>query len=303
MNQVGSPIQQWQQAGEQVDTATGHRLFVRSAGALVAAPERTLLLLHGFPESSFSFHRVWQGLAEGFDRVVALDFLGFGCSDKPHPYPYSLFEQADLALEVWSRLGLGGGHLLAHDMGDTVATELLTRQQRGLLPAGWRGLQSLTFTNGGMLIERARLRLGQRLLSRPRLGPALIPLMGYPVFRRQVRSASGGQGPGEEDLRAMWNLLHCGYGRRTVPSTLRYIHQRRRYQNTRWLPALAASGIPIHFCWGDADRVAPVAIAETLVHQHCPDARLTRLRGVGHFCQLEAPDRWLEASRAFWSTL
>jgi len=131
----------------------------------------------------------------------------------------------------------------------------------------------------------------------------LIPLMSYPVFRRQLRSASGGQGPGEEDVRAMWALLCQSEGRRTVPHSLRYIDQRRRYQNARWLPALARSAIPIHFCWGDADRVAPVAIAATLVARHARRACLTRLGAVGHFCQLEAPERWLDAVCGFWDPL
>ena len=48
-------------------------------------------------------------------RIVLFDFPGFGQSDKPADYSYSLFEQADVALEVWRSLGVSGGHLLGHD--------------------------------------------------------------------------------------------------------------------------------------------------------------------------------------------
>ncbi len=55
--------------------------------------------------------------------------LGYGLSDKPdHGYSYSLIEQADVALHVWRALGVKGGHVLSHDMGTSVLTELVARQ-------------------------------------------------------------------------------------------------------------------------------------------------------------------------------
>ena len=99
----------------------GHRVFYRDIGDSQADADDTLLLIHGFPESSFSFHKVVAGLAAKFKRVVLLDLIGFGLSDKPQDrYSYSLFEQADIALQLWRHMGIRGGHLLAHDMGDSV---------------------------------------------------------------------------------------------------------------------------------------------------------------------------------------
>ena len=67
-----------------------HKVFCKDCGNPAAPPDRTLLLLHGFPESSFSFHKVVEGLAKLFDRVVLFDFLGYGLSDKPIAnYTYS----------------------------------------------------------------------------------------------------------------------------------------------------------------------------------------------------------------------
>ena len=56
---------------------------------------RTVVLMHGFPTSSYD----WRGVVErlrGRFRVIAVDFLGFGLSDKPVAFGYSLFQQADL---------------------------------------------------------------------------------------------------------------------------------------------------------------------------------------------------------------
>ncbi len=87
-----------------------------------AVADNTLLLIHGFPESSYSYHAVVDGLMERFDRIILFDMLGYGLSDKPtEGYTYSLFEQADTVLEVWKHFGISGGHMLSHDMGDRLS--------------------------------------------------------------------------------------------------------------------------------------------------------------------------------------
>lgn len=45
--------------------------------------KRTLLLLHGFPTSSFDWYKVLPELQKRFDRIIAPDFIGLGFSDKP----------------------------------------------------------------------------------------------------------------------------------------------------------------------------------------------------------------------------
>ncbi len=155
----------WEESGEYIDFED-HKLFVKEIGEKTASSDRTLLLLHGFPESSFSFHLVTSHLLRYFDRIVMFDMIGFGLSDKPSSnYSYSLLKQADSALAVWKYFGVKGGHLLAHDMGDSVATEIVARHENGILPAWFlEGLQSLTFTNGSMVLELADLRITQKIL-------------------------------------------------------------------------------------------------------------------------------------------
>jgi pimeloyl-ACP methyl ester carboxylesterase len=290
----------WEARGTYLSVGpAGHRLYVQSVGAPGAAPADTLLLVHGFPESSFSFSRNVDALARRFARVVLVDLLGFGLSDKPTNHSYSLFEQADLALDAWRQLGVTGGHLLGHDMGDSVLTELVARHTRGLLP-GWfsGGLPSLTFTDGSMVMALARLRVSQVLLRSP-LGRFLGPIGGYRVFGQQLRSASGGT-LAERDIELMWAALRHNDGRRVQHRIVRYIDERVRFESTRWLPALAAASMPIHLCWGALDRVSPQAIAEHLKARVCTAARLTLLPGAGHFCQQEDPDAWNDAVLGFW---
>ena len=78
-------IERWKNKGFYiyVNSSIPLEVFVLQIGNALAEPEKTLLLLHGFPESSFSYHRVIDTLAEHFERIVLFDFPGYGFSDKP----------------------------------------------------------------------------------------------------------------------------------------------------------------------------------------------------------------------------
>lgn len=297
-------LEAWRQAGEIIRLEpAGLDVFACQIGSPAAAPERTLLLLHGFPESSYSYHKIIEGMKRRFDRIVLFDFPGYGFSAKPPEYSYSLFEQADVALGVWERLGVGGGHVVSHDMGTSVATELLARARRNLLPAFLSaGLLSITITNGNLVMELAKLRVLQSLL-RTRFGPFFSRLSRYAMFARQVRSANGGSGLTERDIELLWEAFSSDDGKLRAWQIIKYLDERDRFQNARWLPALKNAPLPIHFCWGAADRVAPVAIAEHLKDVVCPAATLTLMPGVGHFAQLDNPAVWVDSVLAFYDGL
>ena len=89
---------------------------------------KPVTLFHGFPASSFDWANVVPELAGSGYRVTTLDLLGYGSSDKPHPYPYTLMEQASLVPAVWGDLGIDGTALVAHDYGVSVAQELTLRR-------------------------------------------------------------------------------------------------------------------------------------------------------------------------------
>ena len=187
-------LNQWQKKGLfiTIDTSIQLKVYVQQIGNVHANPEKTLLLLHGFPESSFSFHKVIDGLSAYFDRLILFDFPGYGFSDKPKKgYHYTLLHQADIALEVWRLLGIRGGHLLAHDMGDSVATELIARRIEKTLPKWFDiGFKSLTLTNGSIVMQFAQLRIMQKLLL-TKLGKSLSFLSNRWIFGHQIKSAHG----------------------------------------------------------------------------------------------------------------
>jgi pimeloyl-ACP methyl ester carboxylesterase len=296
-------MKQWASEGRYLKTVLfQHKVFCKDVGNPAALPDRTLLLLHGYPESSFSFHKVVDGLAKLFDRVVLFDFPGYGLSDKPLAnYTYSLFEQADVALQVWKEQRVTGGHVLSHDMADSVHTELVARHVSGMLPT-WlsAGFKSFTFTNGNMVLDLAKLRLAQKLLLGA-AGPLFSRLFAnWRSFYSTIQSAHGHDRLAQEDAELMWANVQLQDGHRMNHLVIQYLNDRMRFEKTRWLPSLSLVKEPVHICWGDADAVSPAKVARHLKEHVCPRARLTLMPGVGHFCQLSHPDVWLASMAAFY---
>lgn len=89
----------------------GTRLHYVAAGA-EGSP---VLLVHGFPETWWAFHKVIPALAR-HHRVVAVDLRGFGDSAVAGPDHDSATAAADLAALV-EHLGTGPVHLVGQDIG------------------------------------------------------------------------------------------------------------------------------------------------------------------------------------------
>ena len=134
-------LEEWTRLGSYV-TVHGRRMFVVDTGG---EDLPTLVILHGYPTSSHDYHEVLPTLAKHY-RVIVHDHIGFGLSEKPHDYSYSLIEQTDQAIMLWRELGVTSARVFAHDYGTSVATELLARWNRGLRPvetsANWRPVRT-----------------------------------------------------------------------------------------------------------------------------------------------------------------
>ncbi|MFY0627714.1 MAG: alpha/beta hydrolase [Reichenbachiella sp.] len=278
-----------------------HQLFVKQFGNSKARSAKTLLLIHGFPESSFSYHSVIEGLLETFDRIVLFDMIGYGFSEKPiKNYSYSLLKQADSAFAVWEHFGVKGGHILAHDMGNSVATEILARQNENSLPRSFSdGILSMTFTNGSIVLEMAKLRITQKILL-TKLGPLLSKLTTFSLFNHQVRSAHGNENLTMENIQSLWQLNTLNNGHKKTYLTIKYLNDRKKFEKSRWIPAVQKTEIPVHFCWGKDDAVARVEMAHFLKNEVCPEATLTIMEDVGHFAQMDNPSKWIKSVTNFY---
>lgn len=256
----------------------GSRVFFRAEGA--GAP---LLLVHGFPTSSWDWSPIWPRLVERY-RVLALDMLGFGFSAKPRDAVYSIFAQADLCEALLSRERVASYRLVAHDYGVTVAQELLARQPESSVAPR---IASVCLLNGGLFPEAHHPLLTQKLLASP-LGPLVARLGGYRSFSRAMRRIWGSHPVSDEELRSMWRLIAEHDGPAVMPKLISYMAERRTHRS-RWVGALVAAASPLRLIDGLVDPISGAHMVARY-RELVPHPDVVELPGVGHYPQLEAPD-------------
>ena len=275
----------WARRGRFVTLAEGHRIFAVQEGT---GPD--LVLVHGFPSTSHDFAAALPLLTPRF-RVTAFDQLGFGFSDKPAgDVSYSLLDQGRRAGEIVRGLGVQRARLVGHDMGLTVAVEMLCRHEAGTLGFA---IEELVLCNGSHLVELAHITPFQYAImtddgaadfARTFDPEAFAKALGF-VWADATRTPA-------VDLRAIAYWLALGGGFEILPRIARYNLERTWYAD-RWRPILGRTAVPIRVVWGDRDPIAVLEIGRRLAEMS--GGPLTVLEGIGHYPQMEAPAAWVAA--------
>lgn len=281
---------QWKTSGKTLRLA-GHSVFVMDSaqGNGNGNQKPCIVLIHGYPTSSWDWEQLWPLLEPDF-RLVALDLLGFGYSDKPYPYKYLISEQADIVEALVSHLDLEQFHVLAHDYGDTVAQELLARQNERESPQ-WL---SLCLLNGGLFPETHQARLVQKMLGTP-LGPFLTRHMGKStLFNTMERVFGPDTPPSEELIDGYWEVINFNNGRRTLHKLIDYMRQRRQNRE-RWVGALQQQRIPTALINGAVDPVSGAHMVARYKEVVGAPRMIISLENIGHYPQWEAPQQVYDA--------
>lgn len=272
----------WRGAGGE-HRVLGRRLFVMDSAPDDAA-RTTVLLIHGFPTAGWDWHAVWDTLAADY-RLVAPDLLGFGFSEKPRGHDYTIHEQADLVEALADGLGLDDYHVLAHDYGDTVAQELLARQNAREARPQWR---SLCLLNGGLFPETHRARFAQRLLLGP-LGALATRALRRGTLDRNMRAIFGPDTqPSPALLDGFWRLMTHDNGKRNMHRLMQYIRDRRIHRE-RWLVALREARVPVRLINGSVDPVSGAHMVARY-RELVGEGDVVALERIGHYPQVEAPE-------------
>jgi pimeloyl-ACP methyl ester carboxylesterase len=281
MTEFSQPTKAWMESGRHVD-AIGMKVFLYERGS---GPN--VLLLHGFPTSGHDWRGVIDRLADGY-RCVAPDFIGYGLSDKPAAFSYSLFQQTDVLEDVARSAGIDEAHIVSHDVGTSVHTELLAREQEGRL--AFRILSS-TFLNGSMLQDVATITPFQKLLANNETLPqamAICENMGDNYVEGLKAVMKKPDCISDEDALVMTELMRYQDGNRRLPSLSLYMRERYLHKQ-RWIGALRETKAPLQFVWADGDPVANVEVGRGLAKE-APQAKYTELAGLGHFLLMEDPE-------------
>ncbi len=273
-------IEQWRSRGEILKLA-GHNIFVIDEGE---AHLPVILLIHGFPTSSWDWQAMWPELRKQY-RLVALDMLGFGFSDKPNQRNYTIHAQADITEALIRAKSLTEFHVLAHDYGDTVTQELLARQLENTGAGTWL---SCCLLNGGLFPETHRALLTQKLLLSP-LGSFINRLSGFKQFRTNFSKVFGpNTQPSEDELQSFWQLINENDGKHIFHNLITYMNDRREYRE-RWVEGLQNAQVPMALINGSVDPVSGKHLVERYKELNCRLDFLAEMEDIGHYPQVEDP--------------
>ncbi|MBN1247000.1 MAG: alpha/beta hydrolase [Anaerolineae bacterium] len=256
--------------------------------------EPTLVLLHGFGASTFSWREVMAPLAE-LGTVIAFDRPAFGLTERPvrgteawpSYNPYSYTSQPQLVLGLMDALGVERAILVGNSAGGTVAvqTALLAPERVDALVL----VDAAIYTGGGTppivrpllntpqmdhlgpLIARQIREWGIEFGRSAWHDPDRIPLEFWEGYQKPLRA--------ENWDRALWELTRSSR-RLDLASRL----------DELTLPALVITG--------DDDQIVPAEQSIRLAGE-LPDASLAVLEACGHVPQEECPALWLDAVEGF----
>jgi pimeloyl-ACP methyl ester carboxylesterase len=255
-----------------------------------------LLLIHGWPTSSIDFFEVAGRLSSRF-RVCALDFPGYGFSDKPQGWGYGLSRDEEL-IEFYLAevLGAEAGVVVAHDRGDSVALLHAARSADG---RSAMRMEHLVLSNGNMFLPLSNLTAAQRRILDPASGPqiaaaltasALAEGMGASTFTPPRKA-------GDLEVEAMAATFGHDNGVKVLHETIQYLVDRSKDEQT-WLTELARAPFPVTVIWGLCDTVSPPRVASYVWNQYLmlkPGGnRLYFIPDANHYLQADRPDAFVK---------
>jgi pimeloyl-ACP methyl ester carboxylesterase len=211
--------------------------------------------------------------------------VGYGLSDKPEAFSYSIFQQADIAQGLIEQLGLSEVHVVSHDISTSVHNELQAREREGKLP--FKILSSM-FLNGSILQwvssepeSQNKFQCNETIFEGMKGLPAvqanLPEILKQITFKRIPNSAY----TLKQELMGFRDG-HLRLASQSVYMRERYIHA------DRWIGAMETAS-PLRICWAKDDPIANVQIGREL-DQRCKQAEYVEWEGVGHFPNFEDPD-------------
>jgi pimeloyl-ACP methyl ester carboxylesterase len=255
-----------------------------------------VLLVHGWPTSSIDWFHVASQLSVRF-CVCALDFPGYGFSDKPRGWGYSLRRDQELIEFYLSEVvGADSAVIVAHDRGDSVALLHAARRAEGRSAVR---LEHLILSNGNIFLPLSNLTEAQRRILDGKSGPdvsaALTPSqlaagMGVTTFT-PPRTA------GDPEVEALTATFGYDDGVAVLHETIQYLVERAEDEQ-RWLTALAGASFPVTLVWGLYDTVSPPRVASHVWNEYLmlrPGGnRLYFIPDANHYLQVDRPEAFVK---------
>lgn len=241
-----------------------------------------LVLIHGFPNSSFDFYKMIPFLAEDY-HIAALDFPGSGFSDKPlDGYNYMLAENAEIVdYFVREVVEFEDFALFTHDRGVSIGLAFLGNYLDK--PDPGYSINYHFLSNSGMFLPLANLAPFQLTLLDAEAADRM----------RAARSAQPRRTEGEPESLAYSDIFAFNNGNVSLLYVGRYLLERQANE-VRWLENLPRSPVPVAYLWGLADGVNPIRIPnhvwDTYLNDREVESSYWILPTAGHYPQRDNPE-------------
>jgi pimeloyl-ACP methyl ester carboxylesterase len=262
----------------------GVRTVVAQSGP--EGDDEALVFVHGNP----GFSRDWEDLmtrAGAFCRCVAPDMPGFGHSDKPDSFDYTVAGYARHLGALLTQLKIRRAHLVLHDFG-------------GPWGLAWAAsapsaVASLTLINTGLL-PGYRWHFFARLWQTPLIGEAVMATTTRAGFRILIQRGNP-RGLPREFVDSMFDCFDAGTKRAVL----------RLYRATsnptelmgRFARAFRGLSCPVLVIWGRADPYIAARYAERQ-REFFPAAEVAVLDRSGHWPHADDPERVAALALPFW---
>lgn len=248
----------------------------------------TIILIHGYTASLYVWKTTAPLLADAGFHVVAVDLLGFGYSDKPSWFDYSIASQARMVSRFMNRLGIGRATVVGSSYGGAVAATLaLDYAER---------VEKLVLVDT-VCNDNLKNHPILKLASIPGIGEALTPfLIGSRRFQRHRMRGTLARANHDlitnERVESILRPLTAADAHHSLLATSRAWSACRIEQDAHMIIQ------PTLIVWGEDDKVIPVEDGHTL-HDSILHSRLVVLKDCGHVPQEEKSELFIELVTEF----
>lgn len=237
-----------------------------------------VLLLHGWPTSSFLWRNVMPPIAQQ-NRVVAIDLPGFGASAKPLDVRYGFDFYTEILSGFLSELEINRVGLVGHDLGGPIGVHWALRNPERVSGLGLTN--TLLYPEFSPAVQEFVIAC-----STPGLRERLTSPVGLGEIMRLGLATETGLT--DESLNAVVAPFASADSRRALANAGIGLEYEGFQRIARELSTLR---VPIRIVYGSEDRILP-DVDETMARAAAdlPQAETTVLRDCGHFLQEDAPE-------------
>ena len=271
-----------------------HSHFINVDGARVHYQEfgdrskPPMILIHGYTASLYVWKTTAPMLADAGFHVVAVDLLGFGYSEKPSWFDYSIQSQARMVSRFMNRLGIGRATIVGSSYGGAIAaTVALDYPER---------VEKLVLIDS-VINDEVKNHPILRLVAFRGVGEVVAPFLADSrIFLRQKMQGTIAKANHhlitKERIESVRRPLSNREGHRSLLATSRAWDANHIEQDAHLINA------PTLIIWGDQDTVIPIKNGYKL-HRQMLNSRFVILKDCGHVPQEEKSDLFAELVSEF----